>query len=321
MIRLAASLAILLGLTVWAGVAAAGPAPAAVYSFDIDVSLEWTPGAEDRLGRDLAGAGCPADSAVPGVADPSVLQDLQAGLTRMADYFYSYTRGQMAIGKVTIHTGGANWDSADIRVLANRSYRPSASVGGIVAAPLLYQPPANPNRSVVFKPGAILLGRHWDGEGSRCGPWSAPAGWRTLGHEWAHYALYLYDEYIEQRSGRSRYCGSEAGLALAPARRAPATVGAPLQSLLAYHYSADQLSLWGPGGPPPGCDGTPQAEQHNEPAWATIPRFYPSLTAPAPNAPPFTGPPALAPEFVIESAPRAGSSSAAVVADGLPSRR
>src|SRR5690349_4245433 len=135
--RLALCIAPLLALLVCAipsmGAAqqlAAGPAPK--ITFDITVSTEWQPGDADSLPADRTAAGCPA------AASNSYQADLEAGLRAMAAYFYRYTGGQMAIGNVTIYTGGQAWESANIRILANQSYRPTAFVGGITLAPTAY---------------------------------------------------------------------------------------------------------------------------------------------------------------------------------------
>ena len=139
-------------------------------------------------------AGCPA------AGEATMLADLEQGLRSMAAQFHRFTGGQMAIDAISIHTGGERWEQANIRVLASRSYRPSAFVGGAAVAPTAYfSATGSLEPAALFYPAPVLLGRQWDGRGSRCGPWSAPEGWRTIAHEWAHHALYLYDEYLQQR--------------------------------------------------------------------------------------------------------------------------
>jgi hypothetical protein len=70
-----------------------------------------------------------------------------------------------------------------------RRPRPAAFVGGIVKTPTPNISATNGLTGTVFYPATIFLGRGWDGRSARCGGWSQPAGWRTIGHEWAHYAL------------------------------------------------------------------------------------------------------------------------------------
>jgi hypothetical protein len=260
-----------------AGTRAALPAQAAtpLQTFEIVVATEWQPRGEARLADELAAAGCPADD------EASFLRDLEQGLRSFAAYFYSYTGGQMAISKISIYSNGEQWENADIRVLANRSYRPTAFIGGITNTPRPYDRDGDGRLEALFFPAPILLSRLWDGEGARCGAWSAPEGWRTIGHEWGHYALYLYDEYYNQRTGRQQLCDRDApGFALLGGGPAPAAISSTVQSLMAYHYTADALSRWEPGAPPSACQDSPQDVVHGASNWATVARFYPGVTAP-----------------------------------------
>ena len=113
-----------------------------------------------------------------------------------SENLYDLTEGQMAFGEVTIHTGGENWRNADFRFLAANDLRPSASLGGIMEEPTPYD--VDIPTSPLFTPGAIFLGRTWDPNDWRHTErqWDDIENARTLVHEWAHYALFLYDEYI-----------------------------------------------------------------------------------------------------------------------------
>lgn len=307
---------ILLALALVAGLMPLRPAaaqPAPKKRFAITVSTEWAPGSLDQLPADLAAAGCPAE------AEATMLADLEQGLRSMAAQFYRFTGGQMAIDTINIYTGGEQWEQANIRVLASRSYRPSAFVGGVVAAPTAsFSATGDPEPIALFYPAPVLLGRQWDGRGARCGPWSAPEGWRTIAHEWAHHALYLYDEYLQQGTGREQYCGADQPgfRLLRRGERAPADTGSIVQSLMAYHYTADQLSLWEPGAPPPACRDTPQMAVHGESAWATVERFYGAdgVTAPAALTPGPTDPPPVTVTVVPSATPRERTSAMATFA-------
>lgn len=270
------SLLLLLALLCGASTAAQPSHAQAInpHYFDLTVSLEWQPGT-DGLGDDLKQAGC----ALSG--DSSYVADLEAGLRKTAAYLYTYSAGRMALRDITIYTGGEQWESADLRVLASSSYRPSAFVGGIVDVATQNISATSGMTGTVFYPATIFLGRMWDGQGSRCGPWSQSAGWRTIGHEWAHYALFLYDEYFNIHTNAEQYCTST-GIDLHSMLAAP---GLGADSLMAYHYSANQLWLGGDppshGATPPwSCKDTPQDYVHGEPDWQTIARFYP-VTVPA----------------------------------------
>jgi hypothetical protein len=281
--------------------------------FAITVSTEWAPGSLDRLPADLAAAGCPAEG------EATMLADLERGLRSMAAQFYRFTGGQLAIDSISIYTGGEQWEQANIRVLASRSYRPSAFVGGAAAAPTAYYSATGSLEPMaLFYPAPVLLGRQWDGRGGRCGPWSAPEGWRTIAHEWGHHALYLYDEYLQQGAGREQFCGADGPgfRLLRRGERAPADTGSSVASLMAYHYTADQLSLWEPGAPPPACRDTPQTAAHGASAWATVERIYEAdgVTAPPALAPGPSEPPPVAVTVVLPAAARERSSAAATLA-------
>lgn len=284
---------------------------------NVTVSTEWQPGDSDQLSADLLAAGC-ADT-----AHKTFLADLEAGMREFARYFYSYTGGQMAIGEVTIHTDGEQWDTADIRVLANRSYRPTAFVGGIVDEATPHYAVGNDIiPATIYYPGEILLSRLWDGSGARCGPWSAPAGWRTIGHEWGHYALHLYDEYVDQRSGAPQFCDEES---LGPVLRRvspSASFSTTIQSLMAYHYSADQLSHWPAGKPPRSCGTSPHATLYNESNWATVARVYGGAGVTMPRTAPAsrTDAPPITVNIATAATPRANT-TAAVRLSPLSSRK
>ncbi len=229
------------------------------------VSLEWVP-SETTLEEEMSSAGCPH----PG-RTWSYLSDLEQGLVSMARYAYAFSNGNAQIQSITIDATGQHWNEADIRILANSSFRPMAFVGGNVEAITEYET-ANAGR-MVFAPMPILLSRLWDGRRARCGPWSDPEGWRTLGHEWAHHALGLFDEYFSLDGGQPQYCQSDGFATLLPSEFAPSWIGNGISSLMAYHYTTDLLSG---GGSSPGqhCLGTPQWVVHGEASWKTVETMF-----------------------------------------------
>jgi hypothetical protein len=259
----------------------AGAQTAQALTFNVTVSLEWQPGADDELHTDLSLSQC-NQSASAGV---NYLDDLITGLNKASDYLALYSAGQMSLGTVTIYTGGAHWNTANIRVLADSSYRPKAFVGGIVTAPMTYTSPKT-QRTQTFYPGAIYLGRLWDGTGARCGPWSMSEGHRTIGHEWAHYALYLYDEYYKQTDLSPVYCTTTHRHLPSIAHDDPAID--KTDSLMAYHYRAGQL--WSGGFSDGTCDDTPQMAIHGESDWDTVQRFYPNVVIPSSTVSPASEP-------------------------------
>jgi hypothetical protein len=203
--------------------------------FDVAVAVEWEP-----------------------TADSSYLKELEQGLAQASTYLYDITDGQMAFGSWQITTGGHGWESADLRIRTANDYRPSAQVGGIVASATPYT--AATGNSTVYAPGAIVLGRYWDGVTAadpNNGAWNQPAAYRTLVHEWLHYALFLYDEYqAVTADGRTETCNQvSAGLAA---------------SVMGYHYTASELWL---DGTEAGCQASEQFHMHGGSDWETLARW------------------------------------------------
>ena len=210
------------------------------------------------------------------------LTELREGLRQASSYLYDLTDGQAAIGPVHFYSGGREWNHADLRLSAANDYRPTAFVGGIVPAPLAYTTPIG--KGTVFVPGAIFLGRYWDGLDAfnpLAGSWEQKNAYRTIGHEWGHYAFFLFDEYqmLKDEAGDgtvgqrvSTYC---------------LCIDLPMQactgdaSAMSYQYNASEL--WHPvlgqpaecvGDHPapgvPGNLGTDQWFTHGEEDWKTL---------------------------------------------------
>ncbi len=227
----------------------------------------------------------------PGTGSPYLAQ-LQNGLQQASAYLYDLTEGQMAFGQVTIYANGRHWEGADLRFLAANDYRPTAYMGGIVAAATPYTAPATLSQTV-YAPGAIYLGRYWDGLDAADpvgGAWDNPNAARTLGHEWGHYALFLYDEYQQSlNNGKEEtYCVC-LGL----------PGGACTASAMAYHYTA--VALWHETehGQPAVCQQTDQWLVHGEADWNTLLRWgsiqnLPGSWLQPPSLPLATQPPGVA---------------------------
>jgi hypothetical protein len=243
-------------------------------TFPVTISLEWQPG---KNGRDLATLeGC----TLPTSAQASYVEDLEQAMRSASAYLYDVSEGQMTFGDIMIYTGGEYWDEADIRILANNNYRPSALIGGHVKQ---HTPTTNADKSLDlrFRPGQILLGRQWDGQSGACGPWSSPAGVRTIVHEWMHYALNLWDEYLKPLEGKMSYCSNDN----LPAFQADINQS----SMMAYHYTSN--ALWGAdvegqglAAVPQNCLDTDQMLVHNRSDWETIAFYFPSIKMPDPKA-------------------------------------
>jgi hypothetical protein len=219
--------------------------------FDVAASLEWQPAVGDAF-----------------------LAELHAGLRDASAYLYDLSEGQMAFGALRIDTAGANWESADLRFRAANDYRPSARIGGIVAARQAYN--TTGGKSVTFTPGDVLFGRYWSGRSAadaQRGAWDQPNAYRTIAHEWGHYALFLYDSYRQASTAgiRETYCTCRDLPLLG--RTANACNGLSTESAasaMSYHYSASEFWL---NGAPPECANTDQARLHGASDWATLARW------------------------------------------------
>ncbi len=181
--------------------------------FNVVVSLGWEPA---------------PNSNVTSVAD------VRQSLYQTAQELYDWTDGQMLLGPVSVRTGGERWAEADLRFVPANDKRPSAFVGGMVPDRLAY---TGFLTNTTYTPAMVYFGRLWDGrdafaEGN--GRWTTTNAYRTIAHEWAHYGLFLYDEY-QDTSGGSGTCICE--------NLAASGCGFAGQdgSALAYHYRATEF--------------------------------------------------------------------------------
>ena len=216
--------------------------------FNVVASLEWTP------------------------PDNAFIEDLRAGLDKASAYLYDLSEGQLAFGPITIHTGGQAWESADLRFLAANDYRPTAQVGGMVPMTTTYVAPET-GAETIYAPGAIYLGRYWDGRQASAGFWSGEEGYRTLVHEWGHYALFLYDGY-EEASSAFCTCTDLPQVTTTPDPEVCGGVTTPLaMSAMAYHYTASEFWSNESGAVPNACFGIDQWQVHGLSDWDTLGRW------------------------------------------------
>jgi len=159
--------------------------------------------------------------------------EIRNAMKAVSQELYDLTDGQMALGPVSINTGGKRWAEADIRFLPANDKRPAAFVGGIVPDKLNY---AGYLTNTTYTPAATYFGRLWDGRDAFdevTGRWTTPNAYRTITHEWSHYGLFLYDEY-QDTNGGSGYCICET---------LPSGCGFGDRdgSAMAYHYTATEF--------------------------------------------------------------------------------
>ncbi|MFN8494088.1 MAG: hypothetical protein U0350_41200 [Caldilineaceae bacterium] len=220
--------------------------------FNVVASLEWEP--------------------EPG---SNYVNQLYQGLQSASLYLADLTDGYMAFGPVTIYTGGRHWEGADMRFQVANDRRPAAFVGGIVPKAITYTSGASTDPilpTITFRPATSFFGRYWSlASGAAFGAWDQPDGFRTLAHEWAHYALFLYDEYQGQH-GETLQC-------VPPDLRSesPPTPDNGVASAMSWQYHSSEF--WHPGDiatPPPThpCYNTDQYRVHGESDWETLAKWF-----------------------------------------------
>ena len=125
------------------------------------------------------------------ISSSTFITQLQEGFRNASDYLYDVTDGQMKFGKVAIYSnvaeGSEIWNNADMVIYTSNDYQPNSdnSVNGIRDSGAKH----------------MFFGNDWTG-------WSDPPSvnpphfpnqdvyfW-TIVHEFGHYGLDLYDEYI-----------------------------------------------------------------------------------------------------------------------------
>jgi len=132
--------------------------PGRLYLFNLIVALEWQP-------------------------SNRTLDTLMRAFRAASDTLYDATNGGMAFGQV-VFAGPEHLGKADIQILASNRFHPRSSVDGL---------------SLTEKYSPIRLGRGiWRKERRVLVPWDDTVGFRAIAHEWAHYALGLHDEYIDE---------------------------------------------------------------------------------------------------------------------------
>ncbi|MEQ8768728.1 MAG: carboxypeptidase-like regulatory domain-containing protein [Planctomycetota bacterium] len=117
------------------------------------------------------------------------LEQIVRGMRKAAEFLYVASDGQLTFGRVAVHDAGRNWSSADLWDWANNSVHPNASVSGIRHR---FDPVRAPWNT------AMNFGRQW------AGAWDQIGLYCTVVHEFGHYGLGLYDEYLGSPGGQYR---------------------------------------------------------------------------------------------------------------------
>lgn len=170
--------------------AAIEPSEEILCLFNVIVAIEWRP-------------------------DEEYLQQLEWAFRRASDFLYDVTNGRMAFGQV-VFAGSDYMKCADFVITASNQIHPRAWVGGLYD-PAKYIP--------------IRLGRgNWPSRNRVTIPWDEPEGFRTIVHEWAHYALGLRDASLQE-------------LALTRGAQLPDLEGLSPQRLITHHNGQIKISL------------------------------------------------------------------------------
>lgn len=127
-------------------------------------------------------------------ANNAYLTDLRQGLENASAYLYDVGDGQFFWEVIEIRDNRSRWADADIRIHASNQVWPCASVWGITGGTDKH----------------IYMGRHFNGSTSNAGAWVLSNGFRTFIHEFGHYGLGLWDEYLDRSGNKSSdaYCAT-----------------------------------------------------------------------------------------------------------------
>ena len=117
------------------------------------------------------------------------LEEIVRGMRRAAEFLYAASDGQITFKRIAVVDDGLHWNSADVWDWACNHIHPNATVNGTRQR---YDPVSSAWNS------AINFGRGWNG------PWDAHGHYTTVVHEFGHYGLGLYDEYLGAPEGVDR---------------------------------------------------------------------------------------------------------------------
>lgn len=186
-------------------------------------------------------------------ADEQYLSELATAMSHASHYLYDATDGQMALASVTLFDEGTCWLEADLQVAVSNAVIPHAYINAIHTN----------------EPGYMIhLGRAWDGTNSDQGSWANPSGFRTIIHEFGHYALALYDEYGTFNGQPDTYCTQPWW----DMNEANDHVAA---SIMSYHYLSSEFGMRGVSGLwDDFCEQTRQFIVHGQSDWETIVEVY-----------------------------------------------
>jgi hypothetical protein len=190
-------------------------------------------------------------------ADDAYMQTISNAFKLASDYLYDMTDGQMAFGQVKIYDNARYWSHADFQISTKNTVRPYAFIGGITSEDTAH---------------SIRVGRFWSGSSGNEGDWDQPYGYRTLVHEFGHYAFYLHDEYfVRVLDANGHFSGQNSAACTGPEIISDPETPSNA-SVMYYQYKASELpdaDHWNLN-----CQQTEQHRVHGKADWQTVLDYY-----------------------------------------------
>ncbi|UCH88449.1 MAG: PKD domain-containing protein [Thermoplasmata archaeon] len=186
-------------------------------------------------------------------ASTGYINDYKYGMKKASDYLYDVTDGYLYFRYIEIRENSGGWSTADIQVHSgtaddkNDHHWPKASVGGITSTSY-----------------HITMPQYFDHDG-----WFGGSGpnkdeyYKTIAHEFGHYGLHLYDEYLDKN-------GKEYGFNWLGNPKGP-------PSMMNSQYKVSEMSSKGTydsWSPPSGFETTMQYDYNDGPCWKTFYEKY-----------------------------------------------
>jgi len=112
-------------------------------------------------------------------ASSSYMSKIAKGIRKASDFIYDVTDGRMYFRYVLLRDNSAGYGTADVQVDSGGIW-PQASVGGIDSSG-----------------DHIYMPQYFNGKDTKKGNPDGGSWYKTLAHEFGHYGMYFYDEYID----------------------------------------------------------------------------------------------------------------------------
>jgi hypothetical protein len=193
-------------------------------------------------------------------ASDAEIDEIGRAFRYASHYLFDVTDGQMAFGDVFIADNAQFWEDADVQIMANNTTRPHAYIRGITDADTSH---------------VIRLGRAWNGRSGGQGPWDEPDGYRTIVHEFGHYALGLYDSYIAYQFGGANGIVGANEAACTQRDKNVADNDATNATIMDYQYTSSELAMQGVEGLwSDSCKQTAQWQFNRQSDWETLLDYY-----------------------------------------------